>query len=97
MHCDGDEVALIRVKEGDESVDAQLHEAQAVLAERGILARSISAVGNPARTICVTAERDDYDVIVVGRRNLRDTGQMLLGSVAARIVSGASCDVVVVA
>lgn len=97
MHRDGDTVALIRVQEVGEAVDSHLEEAHALLAGRGIPATSIVAVGNPARTICVTAERDGYDVIVVGRRNLRDTGQMLLGSVAARVVSGAACDVVVVA
>jgi nucleotide-binding universal stress UspA family protein len=96
MHQDGDEVALICVTESDAPVETLLEEAHAVLARRGIVATSITVAGNPARTICVTAERDDYDVIVVGRRNLRDAGQLLLGSVAARVVSGAPCDVVVV-
>ncbi len=90
-------MTLIGVTEGGEGGELQMGEAHAHLAERGISATSITAAGNPARTICVTAERDGYDVIVVGRRNLRDAGQMLLGSVAARIVSGAACDVVVVA
>ena len=97
MHREGDDLALVRVQEGDEDVSAQLEEARALLAERGIAATTITLVGSPARAICVKAERDGYDVIVVGRRNLRDAGQLLLGSVAARIVAGASCDVVVVA
>jgi nucleotide-binding universal stress UspA family protein len=97
MYREGDDVALARVKEDGDDVVAQLDEARALLAERGIVATSITLVGSPARAICVAAERDGYDVIVVGRRNLRDAGQLLLGSVAARIVSGATCDVVVVA
>jgi nucleotide-binding universal stress UspA family protein len=96
MHREGDVIALIRVTEGGEPVEAQLEEACALLAEAGIVATSIAVAGSPARTICVTAERDEYDVIVVGRRNLRDAGQLLLGSVAGRVVSGAPCDVVVV-
>ena len=97
MHRAGDEVGVIYVRErGD---DAQRHLAGAcrLLAESGIDATPISGAGNPARTICVTAERDGYDTIVVGRRNLRNAGLLLLGSVAARVVSGAGCDVVVVA
>ena len=97
MYREGDDVALARVRDDGEDVEAQLDEARAILAERGITATSITLVGSPARAICVTADRDGYDVIVVGRRNLRDAGQLLLGSVAARIVSGATCDVVVVA
>lgn len=97
MHREGDVMTLMGVTEGGDAGDLHMKEAHAHLAERGISATSITAAGNPARTICVTAERDGYDVIVVGRRNLRDAGQMLLGSVAARIVSGAACDVVVVA
>ena len=45
----------------------------------------------------MTAERDGYDTIVIGRRNERDAQLMLLGRVASRVVSGATCDVVVVA
>jgi nucleotide-binding universal stress UspA family protein len=80
--------------QGDEG---HLEDARRMLAERGIAATSIGVAGNPARSICVTAERDGYDTIVVGRRNAGASRLMLLGSVAARVVSGAGCDVVVVA
>jgi nucleotide-binding universal stress UspA family protein len=96
MHHRGDGVGVIHVgAHGD--VDGHLAGAQRLLAERGIVATLISCGGNPARGICVAAERDDYDTILVGRRNLGGAGQLLLGSVAARVVSGAACDVVVVA
>ena len=45
--------------------------------------------GVPAHAICVAAERHAFDTIVIGRRNLRDAGLVLLGSVAARVVAGA--------
>jgi nucleotide-binding universal stress UspA family protein len=81
--------------EGDHN--RHLEDAQRLLTERGIQATSIEATGNAASSICVVAERDGYDTIVVGRRNMGDRGLMLLGSVAARVVAGALCDVVVVA
>ena len=97
IHREGDEVAVIHVVEAGEDHNGQLDEARRLLTERGIDASGIGVTGNPARSICVTAERDGYDTIVVGRRNMGDRGLMLLGSVAARVVSGAACDVVVVA
>ena len=97
IHRDGDEVGVIHVLDHGEDDDGQLEEAHRLLTERGIDAIPITATGNPARSICVAAERDGYDTIVVGRRNMGDRGLMLLGSVAARVVSGAVCDVVVVA
>jgi nucleotide-binding universal stress UspA family protein len=97
IHREGDVLAVIHVLDPGEEDDGRLAEAQRLLTERGIDATPIRATGNPARSICVAAERDGYDTIVVGRRNMGDRGLMLLGSVAARVVSGAACDVVVVA
>jgi nucleotide-binding universal stress UspA family protein len=97
MHREGDDVAVIHVTEPGEDGERHLEEARRLLAERGIDATPIAVAGSPARVICVTAERDGYDTIVVGRRNIRDARRLLLGSVAARVVSGAACDVVVVA
>lgn len=67
------------------------------LSELGIQATPIAADGDPARTICITADLHGYDIIVVGRRNRVDQGFLLLGSVAQRVVSGAPSDVLVVA
>jgi nucleotide-binding universal stress UspA family protein len=96
MHHAGDAVGVIHVSAQGEDTEGHLAEACRLLAESGIEATPIAIEGNPAHGICVTAERDAYDTIVVGRRNLRDAGLLLLGSVAARVVSGAACDVVVV-
>jgi nucleotide-binding universal stress UspA family protein len=98
MHRKGDDVGVIHVSDHGRDADGHLPAAKRLLAERGIVATLLSCGGNPARAICVAAERDDYDTILVGRRNLRDAGLLLLlGSVASRVVSGAACDVVVVA
>jgi nucleotide-binding universal stress UspA family protein len=98
MHRDGDDVGVIHVSDHGMDDDGHLGAARHLLAERGIVATLISCGGNPAHAICIAAESDEYDTILVGRRNLREAGlQLLLGSVAARVVSGAPCDVVVVA
>jgi nucleotide-binding universal stress UspA family protein len=97
IHREGGVVAVIHVLDPGEEDAGSLEEAHRLLTEQGIDATPIRATGNPARSICVAAERDGYDTIVVGRRNMGDRGLMLLGSVAARVVSGAACDVVVVA
>ena len=97
LHRGGAAFGLIHVREHGPHDDGALEEARLGLAARGIDAQVVQAQGAAARAICVAAERDDYDMIVVGRRNLRDAGLLLLGSVAARVVAGAACDVVVVA
>jgi nucleotide-binding universal stress UspA family protein len=93
----GDAVGVIHVGNVRLESEAQLDGASRLLAAHGIEATLIAGEGNVAHAICVAAERDGYDTIVVGRRNLRDAGLLLLGSVASRVVSGAGCDVVVVA
>ena len=96
MYRTGDDVGVIHVSDQGRDADGHLPAAERILAERGITATLLSCGGNAARAICVAAERDRYDTIIVGRRRVHDAG-LLLGSVAARIVSGATCDVVVVA
>jgi nucleotide-binding universal stress UspA family protein len=97
LHRTGDEMGVIHVAARTGERDDDLADARHALADRGIDAVSIEAVGSPAHAICVAAERDRYDTIVVGRRNPRDTGLVLLGSVSSRVVAGATCHVVVVA
>lgn len=94
---EGIALGLIYVRENGDPEDGRLEEARVTLASHGIEAQIIHASGNPAHAICLTAERDGYDMIAVGRRNVRDAGLLLLGSVAERVVAGAACDVVVVA
>jgi nucleotide-binding universal stress UspA family protein len=96
LHRNGDDMGLIYVAETRGDANGQLDEARGILAAHDIEAVPIEAVGRPAQTICVTAERRDYDTIVIGRRNLRDAGLVLLGSVASRVVAGAPGNVVVV-
>ena len=93
----GDRIGVIHVGEPASAAGVALDAACLALAARGIAVVPIHALGDPARTICVTAERDRYDTIVVGRRGDADRGRLLLGPVSARIVEGATCDVIVIA
>jgi nucleotide-binding universal stress UspA family protein len=94
LHCGADDFGVVSVAEDPARADAHAREACRLLADRGIEATPIAAVGVPAQTICVTAERLGYDTIVVGRRN---AGLMLPGSVSQRVVAGAAGTVLVVA
>ncbi len=97
MHRDGDVLAVICVSADGADREGHLDEALRLLAARGIDASSMAVAGDTAQAICVTAARDGYDTIVVGRRNEQDAQLLLLGRVASRVVNGAECDVVVVA
>ena len=97
LHRSGDELGVIHVVGHLPDPGGQVEAACATLSRLGIDAEPLEIEGNAAHAICLEAERRGYDTIVVGRRNLRDAGFVLLGSVAARVVAGAYANVVVVA
>jgi nucleotide-binding universal stress UspA family protein len=82
--------------DGPEEHRASLAEAVALLKPYGIEPRTIEAIGDPGSAICEAAERDGYDVIVVGSRNLNGVRRALLGSVSDRVAHHAPCDVLIV-
>ncbi len=51
---------------------------------------------NPAKTLITTAEKENFDLIVVGSRGLGNTVSLLLGSVSRQVVSNAQCNVLVI-
>ena len=74
----------------------QLEEARESLAEDGVEAELIQAVGNPAAEIIGTAEQRGADLIVVGHRGRSAISRFIEGSVSDRVVRHATCDVLVV-
>jgi nucleotide-binding universal stress UspA family protein len=82
---------------GDTPVEhrQELVDAKAWLAGHGIEAGTIAAVGDPGTAICEVAERDGFDTIVVGSRNLKGVKRLLLGSVSDRVAHHAPCDVLI--
>ena len=71
-----------------------LHQAQALLGEWEVRMTPLKAIGDPTSEIRAAAEESGAGVIVVGRGSgLR---RMIDGSVSARLVRKAPCDVLVV-
>jgi nucleotide-binding universal stress UspA family protein len=71
-----------------------LHEARALLGERDVRMTPRAAVGDPTSEIRAAAEESGAGVIVVGRGSgLR---RLIDGSVSARLVRRAPCDVLIV-
>jgi nucleotide-binding universal stress UspA family protein len=71
-----------------------LHEAQALLGERDVRMTPHKALGDPTSEIRTAAEESGAGVIVVGRGN--GVRRLIDGSVSARLVRRAPCDVLVV-
>jgi nucleotide-binding universal stress UspA family protein len=57
---------------------------------------TLSDHGDPAAAIISIAEREQVDLIVLGRRGMGALSQLLLGSVSRSVVDRASCAVTVV-
>lgn len=74
----------------------QLDEALAVLADAGIEAEPILAIGNPASEILDAAESRGIELIVIGRAGKSAIKRFLMGTVSGRVVEHARCDVLVV-
>jgi len=51
---------------------------------------------NPSRALRTIAERENFDLIIVGSRGLGSKASILLGSVSRRVVANAKCNVLVV-
>lgn len=56
----------------------------------------IAEFGPPAEVILHTAEKGDYDLIIMGNRGLNPLQRLLLGSVSSRVLSLAHCSVMII-
>jgi nucleotide-binding universal stress UspA family protein len=88
--------AAMLVPEEDAERRRELLEAKAALEERGIDAKLVERVGDPAARIIDEVEREHADLVVVGSRGLNTAQRWLLGSVSTKVVQHAPCDVFVV-
>ena len=71
-----------------------LDDARAIMSQRGVRADFVQRRGTAA-DVLVEASRD-ADLVIVGSRKLSRLRRLLLGSVSAKIVHDAACDVLVV-
>jgi len=74
----------------------RLDQARGYLAERGVDAELVQAVGQPAEAIVSLAEERHADLIVVGMRKKRFFERLVEGSVAQDVMRRATCDVLAV-
>src|SRR5690554_4282176 len=71
--------------------DEQLRPRVAGLVDAGVRGRGHVAVGSVAREIVAAAEAERADLIVMGTHGRGRVGQLLLGSVANRVIRTAPC------
>ena len=62
----------------------------------GLKADTMMVTGNPAEQIANIANREKYDLIVIGSRGLSRAKAFLLGSVSDKVIRYANCPVLVV-
>jgi nucleotide-binding universal stress UspA family protein len=80
----------------DGQVHAQeLRDAASVLRERGVPFDLLEPSGDVPRTIERIALEGDYDLIVIGSRNLGSVERLLMGSVSEHVAQHAATTVVV--
>jgi nucleotide-binding universal stress UspA family protein len=85
----------------EQATDAQrdqqseiLREAEHFLSRRGVAARTVAAIGDPAGEILRVAQQTNADMIVVGRQHSHRPH--VLGPLSSKLVRAATCDVLVV-
>ncbi len=81
----------------EEDAKKSQQKTQQYLEQENIESAFSSILGsNPSRALVETARNEDFNLIVVGSRGLGSVTSFLLGSVSRKVVSDASCDVLVV-
>ena len=89
-------VTLLSAPPNDVEAWEVFQQPKALLAEAGLKAELLLAVGDQADEIVRAARDHGFDLIVVGNRGLSPVKAFLVGSVSSRIVSHAPCSVLVV-
>ena len=74
-----------------------LNYAKQILEKEKVEHTTTSILGtNPARALQQIANREKFNLIVVGSRGLGSTASILLGSVSRQVIATANCNVLVV-
>ena len=81
--------------EGGRYHSGPLDQAREQLVRRHVTATYLQPVGEPAAELVEAARELDADLVVLGRRS-RSLRRLVLGSVSAKVVRQAPCDVLVV-
>ena len=76
--------------------EAQLADATAFFAERGIEAEPVAVSGDPASAIVSLAERRNADLVVVGTREAGLAERVVRHSVSRQVAKKVHCDLLIV-
>jgi nucleotide-binding universal stress UspA family protein len=95
MYATSPNLALL-IDEQRRSGKAQLARLEAKLAKGRRKVRGVLKAGSPAQVIVDTAKRLKADMIIMSTHGRSGLAHVLLGSVAERVVRGASCPVLTV-
>ncbi|WP_338469496.1 universal stress protein [Niallia sp. XMNu-256] len=87
-----DEIYKALREEGNEILD----HAVALAAEEGIEIEPIYVFGDPAIQIVKKAEKENYQLIVMGSRGLGNFKKLMLGSVSQRVSQLSHCPVLII-
>jgi nucleotide-binding universal stress UspA family protein len=94
----GSTLAVVTVtgRDEDDATTATLDDARERLLARHIPASYVEHVGEPAEMLVEAATSRGADLLVVGRRDQGALKRLVLGSVSAKVLDRATCDVLVV-
>ncbi|MBI3911505.1 MAG: universal stress protein [Armatimonadetes bacterium] len=92
----GSDFGAVQPREHPEVYEARAREAEERLLAAGIDPTARVEYGDPADVIVQQAAEQGADLLVVGHRGRGGLAQLLLGSVAKRVIDEASCSVLVV-
>lgn len=82
--------------EREEEAKRILESAKEYLASKGVEVKATYLPqGDPADQILQTAEKENYDLIIMGSRGLSPFDRLLLGSVSRKVVDHAHCSVLI--
>jgi nucleotide-binding universal stress UspA family protein len=85
------------VQEEEKTAAVILSNTTQVLEKAGVSAELMKLeFGHPADIICTVAEREGFDIIVMGEKGAHEIGRFMLGSVADRVAHHAPCPVLIV-
>ena len=94
----GSTLAVVTVtgRDEDDATTATLDDARDRLLARHVTASYVEHVGDPAEMLVEAATTRSADLLVVGRRDQGALKRLVLGSVSAKVLDRAPCDVLVV-
>jgi nucleotide-binding universal stress UspA family protein len=91
----GAELTVLHVGSGSKG-KAVLDDVVARFGDRGVTLHTLLESGDPAGLLAETAERDGFDLLVVGNKGMTGAARFFLGSVPNKISHHARCSLMIV-